>query len=135
MEAFRALIRQHKPLAIFLLACALITKVVIPSGFMPVATGHGIAIEVCSGMGPVIAATPARAMPGMPNHQEGHKDGKSDSPCVYAGLSAPSLAAADAVLLALAIVFVLAMGLQAALPIAPPSVSFLRPPLRGPPAA
>ena len=53
---------------------------------------------------------------------------------LFAGLSAPSLAAADLVLLAAAILFVMALGMRAVASLEAPASLHLRPYLRGPPA-
>jgi len=106
-------------------------KIVVPSGFMPTISNGQIVVSVCSSMG---ATTMVITIPGLEHNSGGdsHKS-KAEQPCAFAGLSAPSLAAADPSLLAAAILFVLALGMRPlALPAstAPP---YLRPPLRGPP--
>ncbi|GAA0336000.1 hypothetical protein GCM10009087_53060 [Sphingomonas oligophenolica] len=131
MGAVRNLVRQHKRLAFVLVACVLFAKVMIPSGFMPAATSHGIVIQICTGMGP---AALTMTIPGLPAPHDGHKGGKAESPCAFAGLNAPSLAGADPFLLAIAVLFVMAMGMRAVRPQALSSTDHLRPPLRGPPA-
>lgn len=105
-------------------------KIVMPSGFMPTISDGQIVVSVCSGMGPV---TMTLAVPGM--HDKSNRDGhgKAEQPCAFAGLSTPSLAAADPILLAAAILFVLMLGMR---PLAMPTATappYLRPPLRGPP--
>ncbi|RUN75195.1 DUF2946 domain-containing protein [Sphingomonas sp. TF3] len=135
MHRLRAHIQQHRALAAWLLAFALLLKVVVPSGYMLDTSNGVIRIAICSGMGPV--KTMAMAMPGMADSasQKHHKDGeKADQPCAFAGLNAHSVAATDPILLALAIAFVMALGSRR---IAPPLIGLrlhLRPPLRGPPA-
>lgn len=131
MGAIRNLVRHHMGLAFVLVACVLFAKIVIPSGFMPVATSHGMVIQICTGMGP---ATMTMTIPGVPAPHDDHKDGKSESPCPFAGLNAPTLSGADPFLLALAVLFVMALGLRAIRPLALSSTDYLRPPLRGPPA-
>lgn len=128
MGSVRILVRQHKWLASLLVACVLFAKVLIPAGFMPVVGSQGIVVQLCNGVG---AETVTIAIPGKSGPID---QNKADSPCAFSGLAAPVLAGADPVQLALAILFILAMGLRAAQPIALRSRHHLRPPLRGPPA-
>lgn len=131
MHRLRRLVLANRPFACAVLALALLMKIAVPSGFMPTIANGQIVVSVCSGMGPT---TMVITIPGL-EHESGGDDhrGKAEQPCAFAGLSAPSLAAADPFLLAAAILFVLALGMRPlALPAstAPP---YLRPPLRGPP--
>lgn len=142
MAALRTLFRTHRRLVVLLFALVLFAKIVIPTGFMPVATGNGLVLELCSGMEPMPSPM---AMPGMVDHgtvgsdmagqHHGQKGGKVESPCTFAGLTAPHLAGADAALLAIAVLFVLALGRVALCRVVVPYRHALRPPLRGPPAS
>ncbi|MGY2735982.1 hypothetical protein [Sphingomonas sp. UYP23] len=136
MAALRTLFRTHRRLYALLFALVLFAKIVIPTGFMPVAAGNGLVLELCSGMEPM--ASPM-AMPGMvgPDRAAQHHDqkgGKGESSCSFAGLTAPHLAGADAALLAIAVLFVLALGRVALCRGVLLYRHALRPPLRGPPA-
>lgn len=116
-----------------MLALAFLMKLVMPSGFMPTVANGQIVISVCSGTGPT---TMVMTIPGL-KHGKGDGSGdqaKPDQPCAFAGLAAPSLAAADSLLLALAILFVLALGTRPAATLEATAPPRLRPPLRGPPA-
>jgi hypothetical protein len=76
-------------LALALIACALFLRILVPQGWMPVASHHGWQLAPCSGAGPVASAAP---MAGGAHHGHtksppaGH-DGSAESPCVYAGLT------------------------------------------------
>jgi len=119
----------HRPVLVAcLLALALLAKLVVPSGFMLGTSGDGLTIEICTGYGPM-----KMVMPGT-GGQHDKQDGVKEMPCAFSGLSAPSLAAADPILLALAIAFVIALGYRAETPRPVRAAGFLRPPLRGPPA-
>ena len=131
MTALRRLLRQHRALSAGLLALALLMKLLVPAGFMPVVAGGGIAIELCGGTAP---AAMTMAMPGMAHHRDKSGHQGRDVPCAFAGLAAPSLPAVDPLLLALAIAFVMAAGLPVAVPVPAATRAYLRPPLRGPPA-
>lgn len=133
MHRLRNLVLANRPFFCALLALALMMKIVMPAGFMPTVSNGQIVVSICSGTGPM---TMVMTIPGLEHGKsegDGHQ-GKAEPPCAFSGLSTPSLAAADPILLAAAILFVLALGMvPLALPAstAPP---YLRPPLRGPPA-
>lgn len=112
-----------------LLVCAaLAMKVIVPAGFMPVASGGVMTVQMCSGTGP---ATIEIAIPGLPDQH--HKQDKAEMPCTFAGLSAPALSAVDPILLAVAIALILhVVGSLAPTPLIA-ARTYLRPPLRGPP--
>lgn len=120
-------------LAAWLVAAALLLKALVPTGFMPVVSAGSITIEICSGFGP---EKMAMAMPGMADHGGKHdQSGKGDMPCGFGGHAPPAFLTVDPTLLALAIVFVIATVFRIALARAARTPAFLRPPLRGPPAA
>jgi hypothetical protein len=133
VQRVRNHIQRNGALAALLLALTLLLKIAVPNGYMLDTSGGTIRITICPAMGPMTTM----AMPGMTdsashNHHKGSE--KADQPCAFAGLNAHSVAATDPVLLALAIVFVMALISRR---IAPPLVGLrlhLRPPLRGPPA-
>lgn len=133
MEPLRRLVASHRVVAGAILALALVMKLLLPAGFMSTVADGQMVVRMCSGTGPM---TMVMHLPGLAQgkaDREGHHD-KHEQPCAFAGLSTPSLAAADPILLALAILFVLAMGVR---PLAAPTRAappYLRPPLRGPPA-
>ncbi|HIQ17418.1 MAG TPA: hypothetical protein EYH41_05390 [Novosphingobium capsulatum] len=70
-------------------------------------------------------------MKGEPSDSTG-KQGKGD--CPFSSLSMASMTGADPALLALALAFILALGFAPVRTSHPKRVSYLRPPLRGPPA-
>lgn len=133
MHLLRRLVLSNRPLAIAILALALLMKLAIPVGFMPSASNGQIVVSLCSGTG---ASTMVITIPGLKQDKPdgGDHSGKAEQPCAFAGLSAPSLAAADPILLAAAILFVLALGMRPLLLPASTTPPYLRPPLRGPPA-
>lgn len=133
MFAFRHLLAQRH-IAVLICAAALVLKLLVPTGYM-LDSSHGrITVSICSGTGP---ATMMMEMPGMdhsmPDHNEkGHA--KAEMPCAFSGLSAAMTGAIDPIQLAALIAFVMALGFVVATPPAPSRHSYLRPPLRGPPA-
>lgn len=124
---------MHRHLAVLICTATLLLKLLVPSGYM-IDSSHGrITLTICSGS---TSRTMTMEMPGMqsdmPDH--GKADQGAETPCAFAGFSAPALSATDPVQLAALIAFVMTVGfasISAALPLSPP---WLRPPLRGPPA-
>jgi len=120
-------------LASVVIALALAMKLMMPAGFMPTVTSGQIIVSICSGTGPT---TMAIAIPGLEHGGQGDhgKQDGAEQPCAFAGLIAP-LAAADLALLAIAILFVIALGFRPMVQWVATAPPYLRPPLRGPPAA
>lgn len=134
MKGFRTALRKHRRLAVLLLALALCAKVLIPAGYMVAQQGQVLTVAVCAdASGAKLTrqiVVPMHGEPGDP----GATQGKSGGVCPYAGLSMAGLADSDALLLALALAFLIALGFAPAQVPAFRSVAHLRPPLRGPPA-
>ena len=136
MHRLRALIREHRTLAIFLLLAAFSIKALFPAGFMVSGSPSGtITISICTestgGLKTVQMVLPAKDAGGS-----GHSDtAKHGDHCAFSGLAKVAMGGADAILLTLAFAYLLILGLAPAarLPLGP--ISYLRPPLRGPPAA
>lgn len=133
MESLRAFFLRHRGLAIVLVTAALLLKLVVPTGFMiGLDASRAITVTIChdaSGDGAVQQmAIPmkkgAGEAPGKPAKGE----------CPYAALSMASLSGTDSVLLALALIFIIALGLAPVRFALPARPAFLLPPLRGPPA-
>jgi len=78
--------RSRPPGLLFFAACiaALALRLVLPSGWMPVATGDAVVLSLCSGG----VATPDPAAPA----------GAADQPCAFALATGPLLLAAALVL-------------------------------------
>lgn len=134
MQTVRHLLAQRY-FALLICAATLLLKLLVPTGFM-IDSDHGrFTISICSGMAP---ATVAMNMPGMngnmADHGKSEDHGKAEMPCAFSGLSAAVLNAIDPIQLTALIAFVTAIGLTGVLLPAPSGPSYLRPPLRGPPA-
>jgi len=129
----RRLVLSNHRLAIAILALALLMKLIMPAGFMPTVSNGQIVVSMCSGTGPMEVVMTIPGLGHQPDNGGAH-GGKAEQPCAFAGLSAPSLAAADPILLATAILFLLALGIRAPLLPASAAPPYLRPPARGPPA-
>lgn len=133
MRGMRHLFRHRRGLVWLVVALALVMKVLVPAGFMPVFGTHGVQIVICSGNGPM---TMEMAMPGQGGGHDGDHGApaRHDAPCAFAGLAAPSLGGADIIQLAIALAAIVALGLAFTPPAPHAPPAFLRPPLRGPPA-
>lgn len=133
MMFLRALIRDHRTLALLALAMALCVKLLVPSGYMIGGSSKILTVQICNdGLG--LIETRQITIPlDAGSHQTEH--GKTDSGCGYSTLSMASLAGADAPLLAVLLAFIIALGFLVRAPARLVRASYLRPPLRGPPAA
>ena len=94
--------------------------------------GAALAYYSIFSLGPIVVI--AITIAGL-DHQKKSDAGKGDSPCTFAGHGAPLLAAADPIVLAIAIVFIMATVFRVVSRGVADRVAYLRPPLRGPPAA
>ena len=117
---------MHPALAASILAAAMLLRVLVPVGFMPVVEHGRIALVVCPG---VTRAAPAMA--GMAHH--GDDAATAADGCAFADLSLPVLPGADPALLAAAILFLIVTARLLAHAPPPHAAPRLRPPLRGPP--
>ncbi len=133
MRPLRAFLRDHPRLAIWLVVLALCMKVMVPSGFMIGSAGQSLSITICDGQG--MAQVKQISLP-QPRHARDipGESGKSSDACPYAALGMVALSGTPALLLVVALAFILLRGVwPTAVPLPAPR-SFLRPPLRAPPA-
>lgn len=119
--------------ALWLAAAALLMKLAIPGGFMPVISQGAIVMELCSGFGPEHAAMVMPATRG--EHGKPDAGDRHDMPCGFGGHWAGAMLAAPPIA-ALAAVAIAAPAVHAVPPHCPvqPRRRW-RPPLRGPPIA
>jgi hypothetical protein len=122
-------------LALLFCVATLLLKLLVPTGYM-IDSDHGrLSVTICSGVEPRTMTIDMSGTHGdMPTDGESKDHGKTEMPCAFSGLSAAALGAIDPIQLAALIAFVMTIGIVGfALP--PPSKpTYLRPPLRGPPA-
>jgi hypothetical protein len=138
MSLLRAHLLHHRRLAMVLVALTLAIKALIPEGYMPDFGARTITVEICAdafGQPAVRAITLARAGDGdgAGQHDTSHH-GKGEGFCAFSALGHGTLGGADAVLLAGALLFIMALAFAAPVPPVLRRLTFLRPPLRGPPA-
>ena len=131
MQRARSIMVRHPALLAGLLFCVLLTRAIVPSGYMPSVAGGTITLVLCSGTGPVKAI--AVSMPGMHHGGETESPAKPEQPCAFAAMAGPMLASADAVLLTAALAFVFLLALLPRALVLPTPPARLRPPLRAPP--
>lgn len=132
MHPLRSFFARHRALAVLVVVAALCMKLLVPSGFMIGQDSRVFTIQLChDGPGNVITKQIVIPMKGSSNESNSKQD-KGD--CPFSSLSMASSAGADAALLALALVFILALGFVPVRSHSAKHVFHLRPPLRGPPA-
>jgi hypothetical protein len=134
MFALRSLLRTHFRLTMLLVALALLVKAAIPMGYMLGPSSKTFTVTICAdGSGEMQSR--AITVPMKPGSHDDSKDAaRSGKACSYSATSMAAIGGADAPLLAMALLFILALGF-APTPRPPLQQSrHLRPPLRGPPA-
>lgn len=114
-------------LAALILAAALMARLVVPAGFMPVVGPSGVTMAFCAGDGSV-----PMAAHGAMHHAP--RDGDMKGRCAFSDLSLPAIGGADALQLAEALLFILALGLFGVSEVVAGRAPRWRPPLRAPPA-
>lgn len=146
MGELRHFLRARHLLVAGLIAFALAMKVLVPAGYMFNPGATGALLVICPNANPgmnldhrpdahaVHAAHHGDGMVHDAHHDgDGHGDHGSDNTCPYSLMPMASLSGVDGVLLAVALVFILALGFaRLACPRLVPA-PYLRPPLRGPP--
>lgn len=132
MPQIRALLMRHRALALLVVIAALCMKIVVPTGFMIGQNSKVLTIQICDETIGNHAVKQLIIPMKDGSSDSGSKQGKGE--CPFSSLSMASMAGADPALLALALAFILALGFAPAQTSHPKRVSYLRPPLRGPPA-
>jgi len=129
MTALRILLHRHAAIALLIVGMALGVRALVPAGYMTMASPGGLTVALCSG---VAGKTVTIALPGQDSRQE-HGKAQADSPCAFTALGQALDAAADPILLAIVLAWIITLGFR---PAGAPAISrngSLRPPLRGPP--
>lgn len=134
MHFLRAFLARHQPVAALLIVAALCMKALVPAGYMIGQGDRILTLEICTdSQGGRV--TKQIVIPGNgQSHEDQGKQSKSDGICAFSALSFASLSAADPLLLAIALIFILALGFVPVNAPRPVWQFHLRPPLRGPPA-
>lgn len=134
MSSFRSLILDRRKLTWLLLLLALGVKALVPGGYMIERKAMLLSVTICAdSLG--AHQTQQLVIPMKGDAQipaGGHQ--KEGGHCAFSSLGFGSLAAADPILLAGALLFILTLGFLGQLLPGHQSLFRLRPPLRGPPS-
>ncbi|MEJ7934127.1 DUF2946 family protein [Sphingobium sp. AN558] len=134
MQSIRTAFIRHRALCIMLMAAVLCLKALVPTGYMVVQDARILTVQICAdATGQIMTTQIAIPMERKAGGQQ-RDHGKGEDVCPYSALSMLSLASVDAVLLAVAIALILALGIAPVRQSGAWRVPYLRPPLRGPPA-
>lgn len=140
MAPLRAFFCDRGRLALILLALAIAVRALIPSGYMLSGgmLGGGaqvLTVQICadaqSGMQTRHIILPSKDGSAKAGSPEAHD--ASAKPCAWSSAGLDSTSPVDPILLALALLFILAVGYLAVSSPRVAQAAFLRPPLRGPP--
>jgi hypothetical protein len=106
----RALILDHRKLALLLLALTLCVKALVPTGFMVERKAMVLTVSICAdGLGSPTTKQMVIPMKSDPA-SHGGEHGKRDGNCAFTSLGFGALASVDPALLAVALLFILALG-------------------------
>lgn len=130
MTALRALLRARFHLALVLVMLALAMRLLVPAGMMPGTGERLLSVEICADA----SGLPKSQVLVIPGKPAPHEDNSAKGTCAFGSLAAPVLSAADPALLAIALAYILAIGLALAAPALPARFARFQPPTRGPPA-
>ena len=115
---------------VLLLLSALAPRILVPAGFMPDRSLQ-FTLTLCSEMG---GGTMSVAIP-MKDDDGQESAAINQAPCLFAGVADPMTPGAPAEILRTAIAYIVARGTAPVRIAATDTPDYLRPPLRGPPAA
>lgn len=133
MTSLRAFCVHHTRLALLLVVMAMAMKALIPDGFMPDFGSRTISIQICAdALGQTRTKQIIIGQKGEEPVKASH--GKGEGICAFSALGHHGLGGADPILLAAALLFLIVLGFAPVIPAAPRRITFLLPPLRGPPA-
>ncbi len=132
MMTWNRLLRDNRRLATLLVALALCMKALVPAGYMIGATSKLLTIQICADASGV-DHTRQIAIPMDKDAGEKSDHGKEKATCAWSGMAKASNVGADPALLALALAFILKLGLLWQTPPPRTASRHIRPPLRGPP--
>ncbi len=130
MLRLRALLFAHPRLVAVLLVLALAVKALVPAGYMLSATSVSLSVGICSGM------TGERQTIAIPINKpiDASKSSLDKHGCPYSALDDAGSLGADGAQLALALAFILLVGLAPKPRLGDERRRHRWPPMRGPPA-
>jgi hypothetical protein len=130
VQILRAFFRAHHRLAFGVVALALVIKALVPAGYMPSGQARILTIAICADA----SSGQATKQIVVPSDGKSGERTKAEGACAWGMLAMAALGAADMLLLAFALAYILTLGLAPSHAAPPARAAFLRPPLRGPPA-
>lgn len=135
MQSFRHSVANRPGLAALVLALALMMRLFLPAGTMLSAQSTVLTVTICTDatQGPQVRQMVIPMAP-KGGHSGGQTGGhaKDGGTCSFGALSMAAIGA-DPILLALALAFIVALGLHVPAAARVLAAERLRPPLRGPP--
>lgn len=134
MGSIRTLLGERYRFAILLVVLALAAKALVPAGFMIGTESKVLTVQICADAQGTSFARQIVVPQRSHGDDSGAAHGKAGTPCAWSALSLDAASGADAALLALALAFIVALSLWTATSAPPARTTYLRPPLRGPPA-
>jgi hypothetical protein len=133
VNVFRAMILDHRKLALLLLALTLCVKALVPTGYMVDRKAMVLTVSICAdGLGTRTTQQMVIPMKSDPGSQSG-ENGKRDGNCAFTSLGFGALASVDPALLAVALLFILALGFTGFVQRRFAAPVRLLPPAQGPP--
>ena len=132
MRTWNRHLRDNRRLAALLVALALCMKALVPAGYMIGASSKILTVQICADASGV-DLTQSMAIPLDRDAGQKSDHGKEKATCAWSGLAKASNGSTDLALLALALAFILALGLLWQTPPPRTASRHIRPPLRGPP--
>jgi hypothetical protein len=87
-DASRTRTGLSRTLALAVIACALLARLLVPQGWMPVETARGWTLTLCSGSGPMqMGDASAAAMKPMHHGGDDRDHAPGDHPCAFSSLA------------------------------------------------
>ena len=134
MQSLRASIRERRHFSLALLVLAFFIKATIPAGFMVAPSPDRVlTVTICSDATGGLKQV-RMVIPGKDTGSEHSHGATKGEHCAFSSLSQVADSGTDAVLLALAVAFILVLGVAPGRRLPVRHNLYLRPPLRGPPA-
>jgi len=134
MHLLRALIRDNRRLALALLVLAFCMRAFVPAGFMVASSQERVLdVRICSDASGGLRHMQI-VLPVKERDASEADPAKKGEHCTFSTLAKVAIGGADAALLAIALAFILVLGLVQVRRLPYRAFAHLRPPLRGPPA-
>lgn len=133
MTTLRAFFLRHRATALAVIALALMMKALVPAGFMLDSGSRVLSVRLCEDSIGRVDHQVALTIKTIKTTAPTGKHVAAHDVCPFSSLAHASLGGADPVQLALALLFILALGLAPRTPLRLPRVLRLQPPAQAPP--